>query len=48
MRSRIEKIRMPDYNGFYEEKSLSYSMRYVYSINRDELMHDLITKITEN
>ena len=47
MRSRIEKIRLPDYNGFYEEKSLSYSMRYVYSINRDELMHDLITRITE-
>lgn len=47
MRSRIENIQLPDYNGFYEEKKLSYSMRYVYSINRDELMYDLISKITE-
>ena len=47
MRSRIEKIQLPDYNGFYEEKKLSYSMRYVYSISRDELMGDLISKITE-
>ena len=47
MRSRIEKIQLPDYTGFYEEKKISYSMRYVYSINRDELMGDLISKITE-
>ncbi|MBR7101480.1 MAG: nucleoside hydrolase, partial [Clostridia bacterium] len=47
MRSREEKVLLCDYNGFYEKESLEYTMKYVYSINRDELMYDLIRKITE-
>ena len=47
LRSRIEKVYLPDYNGFYEDEPLPYSMRYVYSINRDELMADLIFRITK-
>lgn len=47
MRSREEKVLLCDYNGFYEKESLEYTMKYVYSINRDELMYDLIKKITE-
>ena len=47
LRSRIEKIRLPDYNGQYEAEPTEHSMRYVYCVNRDELMYDLITRITE-
>lgn len=47
MRSQEEKILLSDYNGFYERESLPFTMKYVYSINRDELMYDLIKKVTE-
>ena len=47
LRSRIEKICLPDYNGQYEAEPTEHSMRYVYCVNRDELMYDLITRITE-
>ncbi len=47
MRSRKEKILLPDYNGLYEKESVSLTMEYVYCINRDELMCDLIKRITE-
>jgi len=46
LRSRIEKVRLPSYEGYYEDKELPYSMRYVYCVNRDELMADLISRIT--
>ena len=45
MRSRIEKARLPGYDGIYESTPCEHSIRYVYSINRDALMHDLISKI---
>ena len=47
MRSRDEKILLPGYDGIYENEPLPYTMKYVYSINRDELMNDLIKRITE-
>ncbi len=47
MRARNEKILLPSYGGYYEDEPLPYTMKYVYSINRDELMYDLIKKITE-
>jgi len=47
MRSREERMLLPGYEGIYENESLEHTMRYVYSINRDALMYDLIRKITE-
>ena len=47
MRTRNERVRLSDYNGFYENEELPITMKYVYSINRDELMCDLIKKVTE-
>ena len=47
LRSRKEKVLLSDYDGMYEKEPLSYTMEYVYCINRDELMYDLIKKITE-
>jgi inosine-uridine nucleoside N-ribohydrolase len=47
MRSRNERILLPSYEGYYESEPLPYTMKYIYSINRDELMYDLIKKITE-
>ncbi|MBO4594905.1 MAG: nucleoside hydrolase [Clostridia bacterium] len=36
---------LPDYNGYYEKKELDKEMTYVYKINRDVLMNDLITTL---
>ena len=47
LRSRKEKVLLSDYDGMYEKEPLPYTMEYVYCINRDELMYDLIKKITE-
>ena len=47
LRSREEKILLPGYDGIYEKEPLPFTMKYVYCINRDELMYDLIKKITE-
>ncbi len=47
MRTRNERVRLSDYNGFYENEELPITMKYVYSINRDELIYDLIEKVTE-
>lgn len=47
MRTRNERVRLSDYNGFYENEEIPITMKYVYSINRDELMCDLIKKVTE-
>ena len=45
MNCRIEKIRLPNYNGIYEEP-IDLDMAYVYNIKRDALMGDLINRIT--
>lgn len=47
MESRIIPTRLPAYDGIYEETALAHPMVYVYYINRDRLMTDLIQKITE-
>lgn len=47
MRSRIDDVRLPDDNGQLKTESTGIPFRYVYHINRDALMDDLIKKITE-
>ena len=46
MYARTEKIRLPGYDGFYEDP-IDLPMTYVYHINRDGLMNDLITRLTK-
>ena len=43
MNSRIERVKLPDYDGKYS--SVGGDIRYVYHIKRDSLMEDLINKI---
>ena len=48
MYSRVlEKAYIPEYNNKYEEVPTGFPMRYVYFIKRDELMNDLINKVTK-
>ena len=46
MSSRIIKTQLPTYEGIYSCKPMEKLMRYVYYIDRDSLMRDLIDKIT--
>jgi len=46
MKSRIVPVRLPSYDGFYEEKELEKVQQYVYYINRDALFEDLFRKLT--
>ena len=46
MKSRAEKVILPNYDGFYDEET-GGTMTYVYHIERDELFEDLSKKITE-
>lgn len=46
MLSSIEKMWLPDYNNMYAPDINGEFMRYVYHIRRDELLRDLIEKIT--
>ncbi len=48
MESRVEPTYLPGYNGQYEEIACTHPMRYVYKINRDALMGDLIEKLTRD
>ena len=45
MQSRIVNTRIPDYNGVYGPPCEALQSRYVYYINRDALMNDLIKKL---
>jgi len=47
MRSRIAPISLPTYDYYYSVTPNAHSMRYVYHINRDALMQDLIDKLAE-
>ena len=47
MLSRIVPTHLPEYDGQYEENPDGLPMRYVYYIRRDNLLNDLINKITE-
>lgn len=48
MDSRIIPTPIPTYDNFYAENPNGHPMRYVYNIKRDNLMNDLIQKITKN
>lgn len=46
MRDRIEHAPMPEYDDRYSRLTDSHLYRYVYHINRDRLLEDLILKLT--
>ena len=46
MSSRIISTSEPTYDGLYANDNKGYPMAYVYHIKRDDLMNDLINKIT--
>lgn len=48
MESRIIPTPIPTYDNFYAENPNGHPMRYVYHIKRDNLMNDLIQKLTTN
>lgn len=45
MKSRVITAPLPDYNNQYVENADGYPAQYVYHINRDALMEDLINKL---
>lgn len=47
MESRIIPTPIPTYDNLYATNYNGYPMRYVYNIKRDNLMSDLIQKLTE-
>ncbi len=47
MLSRIENVLLPDYTNRYESNPIAKPMQYVYHINRDALMNDMINKLTQ-
>ena len=47
MKSRIITAPLPDYNNQYVENVGGYPAQYVYHINRDALMEDLINKLCQ-
>ena len=47
MESRIISTPVPTYDNFYAKDYNSYPMRYVYNIKRDNLMTDLLCKLTK-
>lgn len=47
MASRIVNKYLPNYDNTYSQSIPDTYMRYVYYINRDELMNDLIDKLTK-
>lgn len=46
MLTRNINVRLPGYDGLYEEKEQSKIMNYVYYVNRDDLFDDLINKLS--
>lgn len=47
MESRIIPVHMPTYDNYYSERPNDLPIRYVYYINRDFLMTDLINRILQ-
>ena len=47
MQSRVIPTPIPTYDNFYATDYNGHPMRYVYSINRDNLMNDLFEKLTK-
>lgn len=48
MLSRVQNVRLPNYDGFYSDTPLEKKFRYVYNIRRDTLMRDLINTVTKD
>jgi hypothetical protein len=48
MLSRVIPVRLPGYDGCYEEETTDKLFRYVYFIKRDALFEDLFKKLTLN
>ena len=46
MMDRIENAVLPTYDHKYEDKELDHKIRYVYYINRDALVGDMLEKLT--
>ena len=46
MMSRVIPVRLPGYDGCYEENTTNKLFRYVYYIKRDALFEDLFKKLT--
>ena len=44
--TRKECLRLPDYEGFYEEPIADKMMGYVYHLRRDPILADLVEKLT--
>ena len=47
MKSRIQPISLPTYDHYYTSMPNAHPMCYVYHVNRDALMTDLIQKLTQ-
>ena len=47
MLSRVIKAPLPTYDNFYEDDPDGYDMRYIYFIDRDCLLNDLIRKLSK-
>ena len=47
LKSRIQPISLPTYDHYYTSMPNAHPMRYVYHVNRDALMTDLIQKLTK-
>ena len=47
MRDRIEHAPMPEYDDRYSGSKSGHFYRYVYYINRDSLLDDLVKKLTK-
>ena len=47
MLSRLITAKIPSYDGYYTEIPDNHLINYVYYIKRDELMKDLIEKLTK-
>ena len=47
MLSRIITAPIPSYDNLYTENPDGHLMRYVYDIRKDDLMRDMIKKLTE-
>lgn len=45
MLSSVQPVRLPDFNYQYEQKEQEHQMVYVYSINRNLLMEDMVKKL---
>lgn len=47
MLSRIIPAPLPSYDNLYTQNHRGFPMRYIYSIKKDELLNDLISKLTK-